>query len=207
MSIIGSRIKSRREELGLTQEELAQKLKYKSKSTIAKIEKGVNDIPQNKILEFAHALDTTPAYLMAWDFSTVCEEDREIVNWALTLPRPDAIPEEYVNFGELLNSIGYSFEYVNKRYTITGDYGSMVISDGELKYLKASANEYLDYMLRVMIRDKHIENQKSAPNINIELPEPEPPRSLLNAAHKRTDIEVTDEMRKHDDDIMDDENF
>lgn len=27
------------------------------------------------------------------------------------------------------------------------------------------------------------------------------------AAHERTDIEVTDEMRKHDDDIMKDENF
>lgn len=28
---------------------------------------------------------------------------------------------------------------------------------------------------------------------------------LLNAAHERTDIEVTDEMRQHDDDIMDDD--
>lgn len=27
------------------------------------------------------------------------------------------------------------------------------------------------------------------------------------AAHERTDIEATDEMKKHDDDIMDDENF
>lgn len=27
-------------------------------------------------------------------------------------------------------------------------------------------------------------------------------RPILNAAHERTDIEVTDEMRKHDDDIM-----
>lgn len=30
---------------------------------------------------------------------------------------------------------------------------------------------------------------------------------LPNAAHERTDIDVTDEMRKHDDDVMDDENF
>ena len=29
--------------------------------------------------------------------------------------------------------------------------------------------------------------------------------SLLNAAHERTDIEVTDEMRRHDDDIMNDD--
>jgi transcriptional regulator with XRE-family HTH domain len=30
---------------------------------------------------------------------------------------------------------------------------------------------------------------------------------LVNAAHARTDIEVTEEMKKHDDDIMNDENF
>lgn len=29
----------------------------------------------------------------------------------------------------------------------------------------------------------------------------------VNAAHERTDIDVTDEMRKHDDDIMKDDNF
>lgn len=31
--------------------------------------------------------------------------------------------------------------------------------------------------------------------------------AALAAAHERTDIEITDEMRKHDDDIMDDDNF
>lgn len=30
---------------------------------------------------------------------------------------------------------------------------------------------------------------------------------IVNAAHSRTDIEVTKEMQKHDDDIMNDENF
>lgn len=34
-----------------------------------------------------------------------------------------------------------------------------------------------------------------------------PDHLILQAAHERTDIEVTDEMRKHDDDIMNDENF
>lgn len=29
----------------------------------------------------------------------------------------------------------------------------------------------------------------------------------LNAAHERTDIEVTDDMKRHDDDIMDDDDF
>ena len=60
-------IKTRREQLGLSQDELAHLLGYASKSSIAKIEKGVNDIPQSKIQAFATALQTTPAYLMGWD--------------------------------------------------------------------------------------------------------------------------------------------
>lgn len=61
------RIKKRREELGMSQDELAQKLGYKSRSTIAKIEKGENDITQSKIVAFAQALQTTPGELMGWD--------------------------------------------------------------------------------------------------------------------------------------------
>ena len=64
---IGYRIRKRREELGLSQEELANRLGYKSRSTINKIEAGVNDIVQSKIIAFAEALNTTPAYLMGWE--------------------------------------------------------------------------------------------------------------------------------------------
>lgn len=67
MAKIGMRIKLKREELGLTQEELANKLGYKSKTTIAKIESGTNDIVQSKVVKFADALETTVAYLMGWD--------------------------------------------------------------------------------------------------------------------------------------------
>ena len=64
---IGSRIKERRELLNLSQEELALKLGYKSRSTINKIESGINDISQSKVVEFAKVLQTTPAYLMGWE--------------------------------------------------------------------------------------------------------------------------------------------
>lgn len=63
---IGEIIKERRIALGMTQEQLAQKIGYKSKSTINKIELGINDISQKKIVKFAEALDTTVAYLMGW---------------------------------------------------------------------------------------------------------------------------------------------
>lgn len=61
------RIKKRREELGLSQEELAKRLGYKSRSTINKIELGINDVTQSKIVAMAKALETTPAYLMGWE--------------------------------------------------------------------------------------------------------------------------------------------
>ena len=58
LSVVGDNIMKLRKEMGLTQEELALKLGYKSKSTINKIELGINDISQSKIVRFAKALNT-----------------------------------------------------------------------------------------------------------------------------------------------------
>lgn len=63
---IGDRIKKRREELGMSQEELAKKVGYKSRSSINKIEIDGRGLPQSKIVAFAKALETSPAYLMGW---------------------------------------------------------------------------------------------------------------------------------------------
>lgn len=63
---IGARIKKRREELGMSQEELAKKVGYKSRSSINKIELDGRGLPQKKIVAFAKALQTSPAYLMGW---------------------------------------------------------------------------------------------------------------------------------------------
>ena len=63
-------IKSRRIELKMTQSELAQKLGYADKSMIAKIEKGIVDLPQSKIIAVADALNVAPGDLMGWDEQT-----------------------------------------------------------------------------------------------------------------------------------------
>ena len=70
MSTVGDKILYMRKQLGLTQEELARRMGYKSKSTINKIELGINDIPQSKIAQFADVLGTTPAHLMGWEEET-----------------------------------------------------------------------------------------------------------------------------------------
>ncbi len=71
MSVLSDHIRQRREELGLSQEALAARMGYRSKSSITKIEKGVNDFPQNKLDDFAAALDTTTAWLLGLDDGAV----------------------------------------------------------------------------------------------------------------------------------------
>ena len=67
MSTFGDRVRARREELSLTQAELAKKMGYKSRSSINKIELNQRNMKQSQIAALATALDTTPAYLMGWN--------------------------------------------------------------------------------------------------------------------------------------------
>lgn len=53
-------IKNRRQELGLSQEELAKKVGYKDRTSITKIEGGKVDLSQSKIIEFANVLGVPP---------------------------------------------------------------------------------------------------------------------------------------------------
>nr|DAJ20203.1 MAG TPA: Repressor protein CI [Siphoviridae sp. ctjRi1] len=50
--------------MGMSQDELAQKTGYKSRSSVNKIEMGVQGLTQSKLLLFAAALQTTPGELI-----------------------------------------------------------------------------------------------------------------------------------------------
>lgn len=63
---LASKVKQRRIELGLSQEELAKKMGYSSRTSINKIENG-RPVSQKIIVRLAEALETTPAYLMGWE--------------------------------------------------------------------------------------------------------------------------------------------
>lgn len=57
-------IKERRKALKMTQQELAEKIGYIDRSSVAKIESGTVDLSQSKIIQIAKALETTPGDLM-----------------------------------------------------------------------------------------------------------------------------------------------
>ena len=96
LSEIGKRIKDLRTELNMTQEELASKCGYKSRSTINKIELGINDIPQSKIVLFADALGVSVSNLMNWD--EVKKKNDNLTDIVLRLRKDE-------DFAELVNSL------------------------------------------------------------------------------------------------------
>lgn len=63
---VGDRIKTRRIELNLSQDELAKKVGYKSRSSIQKIE-CARKLPLDKVELMASALECSISYLMDWE--------------------------------------------------------------------------------------------------------------------------------------------
>lgn len=108
MTNIGTRIKERREELGMSQDELAIKMGYKSRSTIAKIEKGVNDVVQSNIMKFAEVLSTSPAYLMGLVNEETSKKNSTITDIIVRMRKDD-------NFFSLLETL---YDYDDDKITV-----------------------------------------------------------------------------------------
>ena len=142
-------IRDRRIKLGMSQEELAKKLGYKSRSTIAKIETGKVDLPESKIKSFADALNTTPAYLMGWKNNV--EDDISLESLGLIKVKKKKIAllgaiacgSPIINFNDLDET-----EYIDADEDICADFAlrcvgdSMInarIEDGDLVFIDKDA--------------------------------------------------------------------
>lgn len=143
---MGARIRARREEMGMSQEMLAEKVGYKSRSSINKIELGKNDIVQSTIKKIADALSTTPAYLMGWEDEKDTTEDTPLPPGLLPLPTMKRIPrlgriacgqpimaeENFDGYDDIPESIHADFSLI-----CSGD--SMInarIHDGDIVYIR-----------------------------------------------------------------------
>lgn len=120
---IGERIKFRRKELGMTQAELAEAVGYTSKSTIAKIESGVNDLVQSQILTLANALKTTPSYIMGWADSDEPENITIDVYDCVAAGIPNIFAEENV----------VDHEDISAEMSATGDYFGLKIKGDSMQ--------------------------------------------------------------------------
>lgn len=77
---IGSRIKLRRIEMGLSLRDLSNRMGYANQSTIARIEEGSIDIPYSRIDQFASVLGVSVEYLMGIGESTPAPTENSNVN-------------------------------------------------------------------------------------------------------------------------------
>lgn len=157
---IGQIIKRRREELGISQEELALKAGYKSRSSINKIEVDGRGLPQSKITTIAKALKTTPAFLMGWETDTAS-----------------------------------AFDYVSNCFGI--DAGEMLENFHRLN--EKGQKEALKRVREMVHIPEYMKDQGNVRILNTQ------DKSYLTpvAAHERTDIEVTEDMKRHDDAFFD----
>ena len=97
--------------------------------------------------------------------------------------------EDKINaFYYQLKSIGWTYKWIDTEnlYLFTNGKTSVRVTAEEYSNMVEQSQEFCRRQLQRIIL-------KSG--------------SLLDAAHARTDTEITEEMKKHDDDIMDDENF
>lgn len=95
---VGQNIALARKQAGLTQEELAARVGYKTKSAINKIELGIRDLPQKKIAAFADALGVTPGHLMGWD--APAKEHGALAAKVLMDPATMQMVQDYMSLSE-----------------------------------------------------------------------------------------------------------
>lgn len=166
MNNIGNLIREHRIQKGLSQDELAKKLGYKSRSSINKIELGLQDIPKNKVSSFARILSIQPESLINWN-ETFNETNRRI----------EKTINDKLSFSNFIESIGWNISQscIQTKEHHLGNYndGSPVIYE-ECTYEYKLSKDGLSVTLSQDEYDKLLETQKN--NLNDE---------LLNIAKKR----------------------
>ncbi|MBR2474805.1 MAG: helix-turn-helix domain-containing protein [Clostridia bacterium] len=135
----GKRLKSLRTSQGLTQEELARKTGYTSRSSINKIELGLVDLPQSKIAIIAEALGVTPTYLLFGDEGAALPSNiRPVVKkkfrmlGEIACGKPIYASEDFETYVEAASDI-------NADFCLTARGDSMIgarIHDGDVVFIK-----------------------------------------------------------------------
>lgn len=131
--MIGDRIKKRREELGLSQDELAKRMGYKSRSSINKIELNLSDVPQKKIIDFAKALDTTIGYLMD-DYTSKSKGIKIPVLGRVIAGIPIEAIEQIIDYEEINESLAKTGEFFALQ--IKGDSMEPEMREGDIAIIR-----------------------------------------------------------------------
>lgn len=135
---IYQRIKDLRESKGMSQQELAEKVGFKTASAVNKIELGLRDINQSKIKAFAEALGTTSCYLLDGK-----ELSKDFVSSFVLTEREKMLIIAYREHPDMQKSVdkllGIEPEeklYIIKKAARNGDNSPLVVTDSQLEELE-----------------------------------------------------------------------
>lgn len=143
MPSIGDRIKQRRLEIGLSVDQVADKI-GKNRATVYRYESSeIEKFPIDVLTPLAEALRTTPAYLMGWDDSAQAPTPSNII----PMPETRKIPlVGTIACGEPILAEENIEEYVSIPKDLAGDFAlrckgdSMInarIFDGDIVYIRS----------------------------------------------------------------------
>lgn len=139
---IGDRIAAKRKELGWTQQELADKLGFKSKSTINKVELGINQLTPKKVVAYAKALNCSPYYLMGWEPDS---SDNQI----------NAAPENRYDMLQI-------FAEEKEKPTVAGELESMSDKELDALFMQLIRNRDKDFLLRLASQILELASKKES---------------------------------------------
>ena len=135
---IYERIRDRRIELNLTQEELAKKVGYVSRSAVNKIEKGLRDINQTQLIKFAEALKVPAEYLLLGD-DCMDKEDAEAIKSLGYIHQKEELSPELEALNTLLHSYGEQILKTNGNYYF-----------GEFSLTEEEINDFLNTAITML---------------------------------------------------------
>jgi len=87
---VGQRIRDRRKELGMSQEELGKQLGGISRAAVCNVEKDKEDMTLDRVRKYAEALHCSPGYLVGWVNRA---DDRAIKMYESYLEQPKEVQD------------------------------------------------------------------------------------------------------------------
>lgn len=200
MAEFKDRVKKLRLEHNLTQDELAQELGI-SRSTIGMYETGKREADYETLESLADYFNVDMNYLIGWtdephDWEQIANEE------GICPPNDyDGDPEDWFKM-KIHASEDYEYEGAKLIKTFINDSHFEELASSYVLLNSSNKDKVTNYTEKLL----DIQRLEEQSNV-VQLPQSD--KSYLEpvAAHERSDIEVTDEMRKNDDDIMNDDDF
>lgn len=130
---VGQNIRKAREEKQMTQDELAKRMGYKSRSTIARIENGDNDVSQSKLKKFSEILDVSIRFLLDGSDSPVPAD-------AMERPATNIPVYKIPVLGTIVAGIPITaveniidYEEISQEMAKTGEYFALVVKGSSME--------------------------------------------------------------------------